>query len=190
MADITDVGVDLDGVIYPFVEAFHAYCRHRLGVPDLPAPIDWYFYRSWGLSDEDFLAYMDDACDDFDVFSVLPPEAGTREGWDTLRFLGVRIHVITHRPAKAWEQTARWLNTHGLIPDTLTFAKDKTLVSHFADPGKAAMVEDYAVAHDALLQAGVHAVLIDRPWNEGHPGIRVPSFVDFTTHIHDLKDPK
>ena len=187
MVDITDVGVDLDGVIYPFAEAFHSYCRQRLGTPDLPAPVDWHFYRSWGIADDEFARYLDDACDDFNVFGVLPPEAGTADGWATLKALGVRIHVITHRPASAWAQTAEWLRRWELVPDTLTFAKDKTLVSHFADPGRAAMVEDYVIAHDALLQAGVHAVLIDRPWNEGHPGVRVRSFADFATHIHDLK---
>ena len=60
MADITDVGVDLDGVIYPFAEAFHSYCRQRLGTPDLPAPVDWHFYRSWGIADDEFTRYLDD----------------------------------------------------------------------------------------------------------------------------------
>jgi hypothetical protein len=188
VADITDVGVDLDGVVYPFVEAFRSYCAHRLGTPDLPSPVDWHFYRSWGIPDDQFVKYMEEAATDYDVFSMLPPEAGTADGWATLKALGVRIHVITHRPPAAWAQTANWLERWELVPDTLVFAKDKTVVSHFAQPGKAAMVEDYTVAHDALVSAGVHAVLIDRPWNEGHPGIRVRSFADFATHIHDLKE--
>jgi hypothetical protein len=122
------------------------------------------------------------------VFSVMPPEAGTADGWATLKGLRLRIHVITHRPPAAWEQTAEWLRRWELVPDTLVFAKDKTVVSHFAEPGRAVMVEDYTVAHDALEAAGVHAVLIDRPWNIGHPGTRVKSFLDFATYVHDLKE--
>lgn len=187
MADITDVAVDMDGVIYPFTEAFRSYCAHRLGAPDLPTAVDWHFYRSWGLGDEDFAAYLQDACDDFGVFSVLPPEHGTREGWDLLRDLGVRIHVITHRPPAGWSQTADWLMTHDLVPDTLTFTGDKTVAVHHAK-GAVAAVEDRVEYHDALVAAGVHTVLVDRPWNSGHPGVRVPDFYGFATWVHNLRN--
>lgn len=186
MADITDVAVDLDGVIYPFAEAFRSYCAHRLGVPDLAPVTDWYFYRSWGLDDDQFVRYLTDACTDWDVFSVMPPEAGTAEGWNSLRAMGLRIHVITHRPAAGWAQTADWLLRWGLEPDTLTFTHDKTVAVHHAG-GAVAAIEDRVENHDALLAAGVHAVLIDRPWNQGAPGERVRTFADFATYVHDLR---
>lgn len=188
MADITDVGVDLDGVIYPFVEAFRTYCAHRLGTPDLPSPVDWHFYREWGIADHEFVSYLEEASDTHNLFGMMPPEAGTHDGWQLLKDIGVRIHVITHRPPAAWGQTATWLRTWGLIPDSLMFTNDKTVVSHFADPGKAAMIEDYVVNHDHLVDAGVFAVLLDRPWNFGHAGIRVRSFADFAALIYDRRN--
>ena len=183
---ITDVGVDLDGVIYPFVEAFRIYHGVLSGNVDLPYPTSWHFYRDWGLSDEDFGRALDHGSRTASLFSVLPPEAGTQDAWSLLQSIGVRLHVITHRPPSAWAQTASWLENYNLIPDSLIFAKDKTVVSHFADPGKAAMIEDYVVNHDNLLDAGVFAVLLDRPWNHGHPGIRVKSFADFAAMVYDV----
>lgn len=182
---ITDVGVDLDGVIYPFVEAFRIYYAGKVDGFDLPTPTNWYFYRDWGITDKQFAELLDDASQSLSLFSMLPPEAGTADGWNLLKDIGVRIHVITHRPPSSWAQTAEWLHLFNLIPDTLIFAKDKTVVSHFGGPGKVAMVEDYVVNHDNLLDAGVFAVLLDRPWNHGHPGVRVKSFADFAALVYD-----
>lgn len=187
MADITDVAVDLDGVVYPFAEAFRSYCAHRLGVPDLAPVTDWHFYRSWGLDDQQFVQYLTDACTEWNVFSVMQPEAGTADGWHALRGMGVRIHVVTHRPHEAWAQTADWLAAWGLVPDTLTFTADKTVVVHHAAGNPCAAIEDRVENHRALLAAGVRSVLLDRPWNEGEPGDRVRSLADFATYVHDLK---
>jgi hypothetical protein len=187
VVDVTDVAVDLDGVVYPFVEAFRAYCAHRLGVPDLAPATDWDFYREWGIPDDQFVRYLEDACTDFNVFSVLPPEAGTAEGWGSLRDMGVRIHVVTHRPPAGWAQTADWLLRWDLVPDTLTFTGDKTVVTHHA-VGPVAAVEDRVEYHDDLVAAGVHTVLLDRPWNAGHDAVRVRSLADFATFVHDLRN--
>lgn len=188
MADITDVAVDMDGVIYPFVEAFRSYCAHRLNIPDLAPATDWNFYREWGIADHEFGTYLDDASRDFNVFSIMPPEAGTHEGWGSLRAMGVRIHVITHRPAAAWAQTAEWLLRYDLRPDTLTFTGDKTVVVHHAKGAAAAAVEDRIEYYDDLVAAGVHTVMLDRPWNADHDAVRIRNFADFATFVHDLKE--
>lgn len=182
----TDVGVDLDGVVYPFADAFRNWWSVRTGRTDLCRPTRWTFHRDWGISDAEFAGLLEECAHDR-VFAVLPPEPGTKEAWDELRSAGRRVHVVTHRPHTAWSQTALWLDLHGLVADSLTFTGDKTVVKHLAGGGRTAMVEDHTGHHDRLVAVGVHAVMVHRPWNDGHPGHRIRSFAEFPTHLRSLE---
>lgn len=182
MPALTDLGVDLDGVVYPFVLEFADYCRTRLGLVNLPIPMTYRFHESWGMTAPEFAAALDDGARSCDLFGRADPEPGTREAWQRLRAAGVRLHVLTARPASAWARTCEWLAAHGLVADSLTFTADKRVaVAHARGP--MAMLEDDPSAHAALLTVGVRAVFVDRPWNGGYRGERVVSFAEFAEAV-------
>ena len=67
---ITDVGIDLDGVIYPFIDAFKIYCKERLNVSYLPDATKWNFYEDWGINHDTFQEWISEAATTHKVFST------------------------------------------------------------------------------------------------------------------------
>jgi len=179
----TDVGVDMDGVLYPFASAFKKYCEKILGYRDLPDPDIWDFYLSWGISSSQFQNMITKAATTNNLFSMEFPYDGVKEGWSILRQSGAKIHIVTARPHTAWEQTARWLHYHNLIPDHLHFTHDKSIMS-YVSAGHAAAIDDHVEYYDSLEKSGVFAVLCNQPWNQEHPNaVRVDSFLQFAKLI-------
>lgn len=185
---ITDVGIDLDGVVYPFMNAFKKYCIDVLERTDFPDPKTWEFYEEWDIGKEQFNEMLRSAPVSHRLFASEYPMKQVREGWDMLRDLGVKMHVITARPSTAWAQTAEWLHDHDLIPDHLHFTHDKTVLSHVAS-NESAMIDDHVDYYTQLEQSGVLAVLQTQPWNIYHDrAIRADSLVDFATLVKNVNN--
>ena len=127
---ITDVGIDMDGVVYPFMSAFKKYCIDVLKETTFPEPLKWEFYEDWGISKQTFDTMMQTAPISHRLFASESPMENVALGWKLLRELGVRIHVITARPNTAWAQTADWLHDHELVPDHLHFTHNKTVLAY------------------------------------------------------------
>jgi hypothetical protein len=181
---ITDVGIDMDGVLYPFMDAFKKYCENVLERSDFPEPTHWNFYEDWGISKKSFDAMLSSASVTHRLFASEPPMQFARGGWEMMRDMNVKIHVITARPTEAWSQTADWLHKHGMVPDHLHFTQDKTILAHTAKE-HSAMLDDHYVYYKQLDDAGVLAVLHDHPWNKQHDVLfRVNSLVDFVQLIN------
>jgi len=191
---ITDVGIDLDGVLYPFEGAFRQYCTSVLNMQNLPTPTHWNFYEDWGMDLSTFNFHVHNAALTFNVFSRLAPYAGVQEAWKDLHDLGVRIHVMTARPQPAWEQTARWLYEHQLYSDSLHFNTSKSFLSTFSS-GQAAMVDDHIVYYLEAQRSGILPYLLTRPWNtQMADANRVNSFHEFVekirNHNRNITNPK
>lgn len=185
---ITDVGIDMDGVVYPFMNAFKKYCIDVLKEDSFPEPTRWEFYEEWGISEDTFKIMLKTAPISHRLFASESPMDGTNLGWAALRELGVTIHVITARPTTAWAQTADWLHDHGLIPDHLHFTHDKTVIAHVAS-GHSAAIDDHLLYHQQLEQAGVFSVLRDHPWNrQVDVSFRVTSLLDFAKLVKDVNN--
>lgn len=185
---ITDVGIDLDGVVYPFMNAFKKYCIDVLGRTDFPDPKTWEFYEEWGISKDHFNQMLHSAPVSHRLFASEYPMKYVREGWDMLREQNVRMHVITARPSTAWAQTAEWLHDHELVPDHLHFTHDKTVLSHVA-ANESAMIDDHVEYYTQLEQSGVLAVLQTQPWNKYHTNaIRANSLVDFAKLVKNVNN--
>lgn len=179
---ITDVGVDLDGVLYPFQDAFKEYCTNVLGLSELPEPTHWNFYEDWGMDSETFAYHLHHASSEYRLFDTHDPYPGVVDAWRDLRDLGPRIHVMTARPQSAWAQTADWLHRHGLYADTLHFTPTKTFLSYMSS-GKAAMIDDHVQYYEEAELVGILPFLLTRPWNSQLDGAsRVNSFAEFV-HI-------
>lgn len=179
---ITDVGIDLDGVIYPFASAFKKYCMERTGVSELPDPTHWNFYEDWDMDLETFNAWLRDAATTHQVFATEDPYEGVVSAWKDLRDMGLRLHVLTARPQSAWAQTAEWLSAHNLNVDTLHFGPTKTFLKSLATD-QAIMLDDHVVYYEEAEKVGIIPVLMDRPWNSHKKDATrvdsLPSFVDF-----------
>ena len=185
---ITDVGIDMDGVVYPFMDAFKKYCTQELGMTEFPNPTKWDFYEDWGIDKEDFNSLLRCASTTHKLFASEYPMEHVAEGWQMLKDMGLRLHVITARPSTAWSQTADWLHDHNLVPDHLHFTHDKTVLSHVAHK-ESAMIDDHVDYYLQLEKSGVLAVLQSQPWNEHYQGaIRARSLVDFATLVKSVNN--
>ena len=174
---ITDVGIDMDGVMYDFANTFKSYCENRL-LRTLPEPKHWEFYEDWGLDKETFYDWLTDATVNDSLFYRGNAYDNTIAGWRKLKDMGMRIHVLTHRHIESVGQTAEWLQEHGLIPDSMHFGFDKTLLEAIAID-QAAAIDDYTKYYDEYEQVGVKAFLRTHEWNKDHHGRRVDDLLEF-----------
>ena len=174
---ITDIGIDLDGVGYPFTKAFTEYATRVLDRDDLPEARTWEFYELWGLSYSEFQKMIVRGTQEANLFSQYPPDPYFLEMLKKLSAHNFKLHIVTNRPVEAQEQTAEWLKKHAVPHNSLLFTPDKTdLVGHVMSrytggmPAnyEIAMIEDYHENFKALQNAGVIAYLYDQPWNRHH----------------------
>lgn len=179
---ITDVGIDLDGVMYDFAGAFHEYCSAKLNRSDLPHPQHWEFYEDWGMDAETFYAILDDATENEQIFKWRPPTPNSLQGWHKFQEMGIRIHVLTHRKHNSHIQTLEWLHQYGFVPDSVYFGFDKVVLSAMAGDEFAA-IDDYYGYYEQYEQVGVKAFMCTQPWNEMHRGRRVVDLLDFANKV-------
>lgn len=175
------VGLDLDGVCYPFVETLRRFLAERQGrAVAMPPATRWEFFLDWGMSRQEFKDTCDEAVDAGFLFRVGDPYPGVVESVAALRARGHQVHVVTARHFGATgaseRATASWLNRVGLEFDSLTFSGDKTVVPTDV------FLDDHAENYLALRKAGVAAYLLSRPWNAHvdtpHRATSVAEFVD------------
>ena len=186
---ITDVGVDLDGVIYPFVETYSTIHLDYNNIPALPKATKWNFFEDWGMTGKEFVASMEKYIDNNRLFSRGEPEPKTNIGWSILRKAGVKIHVVTSRPRSAWAQTVEWLDEWNLHPDTLHFTDNKTAFS--SNPATTASIDDLHEHFTAMRMQGMRAYLMNRPWNSEIKELaRVDSFYEFANIVYSLNNPE
>ena len=180
----TDVGVDLDGVIYPVHDVFRKYCEKVKGMKNLPEITHWEFYTDWGLSLDEFLNFLYTATRYHNLFGSAEPMEGTLEGWELLKESGIKIHIMTSRISAGWLQTVKWLNQYNLIPDTLHFIDNKTILTKIAS-GRSIAIDDSDTLIKQMSNAGIQAVLRTQPWNiQNDTNQRVNSFLEFAQFIY------
>lgn len=163
------IGIDLDGVCFNFEDSLRAYLVRELGFSKMmcPDPTRWDFHNDWGLSYEDFKHACNEGVNAGYVFLYGDPYPGVVEGVNRIKDMGHSVHVITARaygnPGIAQLNTDTWLAKHKIPYDTITYARDKTVVpTDF-------MIDDAIHNYEALEAAGTCAVLMDRAWNRGTP---------------------
>ncbi|WP_327358850.1 5' nucleotidase, NT5C type [Streptomyces sp. NBC_01304] len=127
-----DIGLDIDGVLYPFVDVISRYATDVLERPCSAEPESWDWYvHQWGLTAEEFFALCGRAVHDGVLFTQGDPLPGALEAADALARAGHRLHYVTARavagvPASlAWHRTAQWLGKWDFPVDSLTIAADK-----------------------------------------------------------------
>lgn len=184
---ITDVAVDIDGVMFDFATVIHEKTSKYMGVP-LSYPTQWEFYKEWGMTSENFHAYLRRLAVEDDIFNQGSPYHNTKEGWSSLREQGLKIHIITHRPWEGYEQTVRWLERFQLIPDTLHFTGDKAGVLQGIAEGEYASIDDHYEQYASYYYRGAYSFLHTQPWNDGYPARRADDLLDFAEAIKFYND--
>lgn len=176
---ISDVAIDLDGVVYPFAQEFYKFCSKALDTNDLPAATRWHFYEDWGLTEEEYLHLLHEASN-AGVFVNGEPPVGAQAAWNAISAMGAKIHVITARPPESWADTTWWLDQWKLRADALHFTEDKWLFAYMLGDGKGMLLDDSPKYLQSLDQYdGVIPVVYDQPWNRDVDFLRVNTLMGF-----------
>ena len=180
------VGVDMDGVVYPFMEDISAY----LGVHGIEADLTlwkgWDGFAAWGLTKEQWLSWVDRAADEGVLFNAMAPFPGTVEALRRLRAAGHTVHLVTARNFgtgnAAVRNTCAWLSRFDVPFDSLHFETDKTAVETDF------FIDDHLVNYDALVGAGRQTFLLDCSFNQvdGCARNRVSSLSDAVDRILEI----
>lgn len=177
-SSIRNIGVDLDGVLYDFGAALRNYLIEHEDFDEalLTYPKVWNFFLEWGLTLDDYLHYYAKGVDAGYVLLEGRSDPMALTCLSLMRDAGHQIHIVTYRTvgARAVQNTMEWLQRERVPYDTLTFAKDKTIIKtdYF--------IEDNMENFTALREAGTEAFLLDRPWNsELDTPYRISDWVEF-----------
>lgn len=162
------VGLDIDGVLYPFTERFQGEVEEALGY-DLEPAKSWAFFEDWGFDD----AWFKEAHWDF-VYNGGYFDGEVIGGNDTLNALrrlreaGHEVILVTARHTTDGQQdavkaqTCAWLQERNVWYNELHFEKDKTKipVDYFLDDKYENYNSFYRTPSD------VKSHLLDQPWNQ------------------------
>ena len=163
MITITNLAVDLDGVVVDIIGSFlphlsrvakrtvliHEIDRYEihlaLGIPEITA--DW------------VMATLRDEA----LYETAVPVVGAIEGIGRLQAAGIHIEFLTSRPEDTRAQTESWLREHGLIdiPLRMALTSEKPFLPGEFD----AIVEDDIRHVASFLDRGVKVFLHAWPWN-------------------------
>lgn len=160
-------GIDLDGVCYDFVESVRSYLigSHGFLRDELPETTSWNFYEdNWEMSYETYLEYVTMGVDEGHIFLDGDPIEGTFAALCSIKDMGGQVNIVTHRyqGKHSVQNTVEWLQREGIPFDTLTFAKQKSIVNNDV------FIEDNVDNFMDLERNGIRSFLIDRPWNRYH----------------------
>lgn len=174
--------LDVDDVLFPCVASIRRYFIDELGYSpeQLPAPTTWEIHTHWGLDRAVLWNLVTDGANE-GLFCKSPPFPGTRAAMQALKTDGHTLHLVTARIAGdigvAERSTVEWLRINRLPFDSLTFAKDKTIVA-----------VDYAlddkVENCEALADSCRPWVMDQPWNRHNTTLRrVHSLSEFVKEI-------
>lgn len=184
------VGVDIDGVLFPFEDAFREYLVKRKGWRpyECPPATRWEFYIDWDLTPHMFVRICDEAADRGELFRHHAPYPEVAAQLQRLRDARHKIILITSRDFGADPRidTEWWLYENDIPYDELHFTQDKTKVPVDYH------IDDNVDNHLAMLDAKVTSWLLARPWNtEGSAFYRLDSleeYVDVVLADQELRD--
>lgn len=190
MRDGLTIGVDLDGVLYPFSEALRDYAVEHCGEdPEtLSAAQDWdFFHTQWGWSKSKYKRIFHRGIKAGYIFGYETlPIPGSALGLQALREAGHRVILVTHRSVPGCEQECRdntllWLHEWDIPFDGLIFAGDKTGL------GLDLLIDDAPHNIEAAVKAGERAWFWDQPWNRHVGHHRVQCWEDVLADIETIR---
>ncbi|RSM77657.1 hypothetical protein DMH04_34670 [Kibdelosporangium aridum] len=180
-----DIGLDIDGVLYPFVQVIAGYATKTLGRPctDKAETWDWY-QRQWGLNHDEFFALCSRGVRDGILFTEGAPLPGAMRAVKRLARAGHRLHYITARAfdgvstSDAWHRTAEWLRKWTFPVHSLTVSVDKN-----CRPTDVFLDDSPHVCHDLIAAGHPRPVWWSHFPAQTHPADTVSSWEEFHTIV-------
>lgn len=171
------LGVDLDEVVFQYIEGLRKYMVEVLGMnPPKDMPHNYSFKVSgWFDSEEEFKRVHGQAVEDGLYYKLDPVPGAIETLWD-LSDSGYALNIITSRFVNPGQHervvidTARALQKHQVPHSNISFMKDKTL--QIAD----LFIDDGPHNITALRGVGREVVTFDLPYNAHIPGPRVTNW--------------
>lgn len=187
------LGIDLDGVCYPFVEALTDWAVERDGLDpaDLPFARCWDFFKlQWGWTTDQYFDYFRTGIFAGRIFHEPGPTDECIAALDKLREAGHEIVIITHRTVpgadvEAASATHKWLDRYAVPYDELIITGDKVSRVDL-------LLDDAPHNVTAAVEAGENVVVWDQPWNRKGPAPeiadvkRVKSWGGFVRYVKSL----
>ena len=184
--------LDLDGVVYDFVDSVARYAAETHNIPREtmpPAEIWDFFSHQWGWSLDQFLTTFSEGVLAGEIFAKGAPLPGAVEGWAAVRDAADFVHVVTDRSPKgaapaAAKATVAWLQTNGLTYDLITITADKVdaIRANAPEGAEISCIDDRDKNFYAYEEAGFNSVIFDQPWNAHvDTSSRAKSLVEFAT---------
>lgn len=185
---ITDVGIDLDGVLFDFARVVTAVFSKHLDT-QLPLPKKWEFFDEWGMTAPQFYSLLDELTVETEFFNSESPIVKTMSGWQKLREQDLRLHIITHRSHYAYDQTVHWLERYRLIPDSLHFSGDKAPILQSLTIDESAAIDDNIDQYLCYTDMGTRCYMFNHSWNMELSGARrVNNLIEFAENIKLYND--
>lgn len=175
------IGIDIDDVLFDWFARAHTACVIE-GITNGASPTRWEMYLDYGCTMDRWLKVMAKATLDGSLY-VGPPMEGAVAALEDLARAGHSLHIVTARGFFQHgdlirRHTIEWLRDYNVPHDSLTFAKDKTLVRTDV------FVDDSVKNYTDLTLAGTPTWLVDAPHNQGFvTDFRVPSVVEFANAV-------
>ncbi|MCL4414162.1 MAG: hypothetical protein M1522_05335 [Actinobacteria bacterium] len=185
---VLDVGVDLDGCVYPFVDVLRDWIHLDTDRPlsELPPPTCWHFFdEQWGYERDEFSVHVARGVKAGIIFRSGLPIRGSVRTLHQIADAGHRIHIVTARFAPGAEDvvaasTRWWLKTHDVPHSSLTISADKSVIRTDV------FLDDSPANYTEIEAAGGNPWLYDHPWNADAPGRRVRSWTQFLSVVQHL----
>lgn len=181
------LGIDIDDVLFPWSTLAHKACE-AAGITNGKTITQWAFHKDYGCTSEELWEVLHAAYRD----GMLLNSAPTRKAalaLCRLRSAGHSVHLVTARgfegplASLVRQHTVEWLREWYIEHDSLTFAKDKTVMRLDV------AIDDGVKNVVALESAGVPTYLVDTIHNQEfeHPR-RVLSINEFADAILGQED--
>jgi hypothetical protein len=169
---ILRTGWDIDGVGHVFGDSFKMHMDHT-GLGHLwksgptPQPY-WNWYKDYGWTDQQFVDFCNEAADCGCLFNG-PIRDGYKDSIERIARQGHEIIIATDRPFGSSPEvsektTVEWFEKHGIEYDELHFTAVKS------DANCDFFIDDKIENYDELIDHGVRAYLLNRPWNQVEGG--------------------
>lgn len=174
------IGVDIDDVLFPWFQKAHTACT-KAGITNGRTPSRWECHEDYGVPLQVWVDVLQQATLDGTLYHGEPfPDAVP--ALSEAKKHGHTVHLVTARGFFDNGDIVRlltieWLRDNNIPHDTLTFAKDKTLVNLDV------AVDDSLRNVQALRSAGVTTALMDAPHNRDvDDPSRVSTLTEFVDH--------
>ena len=188
------LAIDIDGVVFPFIEIFKHNACQLYGICDLPDPEHFTFEISWAdrqdLTDDIFNKIHKSIFDDAtgrQVHKDWKPYQGSQQSLEELNQLGYSIYFVTARmlavklvgeekKSEIISMTNQWARRYFPYVEDILYSQDKLeYVQDFL-----CLLDDRGATCQNWIKAGGQAILYSQPINLRYRQSNIPVFKGWT----------